>query len=206
MLRETESLAKHIEHIKSIVSQQLSAARGDVRGAKIVQQVNVCELFDDAIGVLRSSLTPANHVTFVHERDAVIVGTDRHKVFQIVMNLLANSRDAVAARPGPGVITLRARRTAEHEVAIEVEDDGIGIAEDTLARIFSHGFTTKSDGHGFGLHSSACAASELGGSLGARSGGLGRGATFTLLIPCERSATKTTVPRLATISHTESSK
>jgi two-component system, NtrC family, sensor kinase len=205
MLRETESLAKHIEHIKSIVSQQLSAARGDVRGAIIVQQVNVSELFDDAVGVLRSTLTPAHRITVAHESDALTVGTDRHKVFQIVVNLLANARDAVAARPGAGMITLRARRTAEQTVAIEVEDDGIGIAEDTLARIFSHGFTTKSEGHGFGLHSSACAAGELGGSLDARSGGPGCGATFTLIIPCER-ATKTSSRRPPmTISHTEPS-
>ena len=50
-------------------------------------------------------------------------------------------------------------------------------------RIFAHGFTTKKDGHGFGLHSGANAAHEMGGSLTAESEGLGRGATFTLELP-----------------------
>jgi signal transduction histidine kinase len=183
MLRETESLAKHIEHIKSIVGQQLAAARGDVRGAKVVEQVNVCELFDDAIDVLEGTLPTPSSFALVCEREPIIIGTDRHKVFQIIMNLMTNARDALLARPGAGTITLRSRRLPDDKIAIEIEDDGIGIAEDTLARIFSHGFTTKSDGHGFGLHSSACAASELGGSLDARSKGVGEGAIFTLVLP-----------------------
>jgi signal transduction histidine kinase len=206
MLRETESLAKHIEHIKAIVSQQLAGARGDVRGAKIVEQVNVCELLDDAVEVLRSSLTPAQQITFVYDREQLAIGTDRHKVFQIVMNLMANARDAVTARQGPGVITLRARRAPEQRIAIEIEDNGVGIAEDTLARIFSHGFTTKSDGHGFGLHSSACAATELGGALSARSNGIGCGATFTLLLAPARAATGAPAPRASTTSHADSIK
>jgi signal transduction histidine kinase len=195
MLRETESLAKHIEHIKSIVSQQLAAARGDVRGAKIVEQVNVCDLFDDVTDVLKASLKASNDVTIVYEREPLVIGTDRHKVFQIIMNLMTNARDAVATRSGGGTITLRARRMPDERIAVEVVDNGVGIAQDTLARIFSHGFTTKNDGHGFGLHSSACAASELGGSLDARSDGIGCGATFTLLLPSVRPATRSVVPR-----------
>ena len=69
------------------------------------------------------------------------------------------------------------------KVLIEVSDNGMGIAEENLMRIFSHGFTTKKHGHGFGLHSSANAAKELGGTLTARSDGRNRGATFTLELP-----------------------
>ena len=205
MLRETASLAKNIEHIKSIVSQQLAAARGDLRGAKIVEQVNLCELIGDAVGVLESSLEPPQQVKVTCESESIAFGTDRHKVFQIVMNLLTNARDAIAARPGPGTIKVRLRRMPEQRIAIEVEDDGVGIAEDTLARVFSLGFTTKNDGHGFGLHSSACAATELGGSLGARSDGCGRGATFALILSAARAAPRTTDPRAAATSHAESS-
>ena len=186
MLHETESLTKNIEHIKSIVGQQLAAARGDTRGAKIVERVDMNELFEDAAGVLQSTLATGQQLRLMRDAGSVVIGTDRHKVFQIVMNLLANARDAVSARPGAGTITLRAGRTPEQRVAIEVEDDGIGIAEEALARIFSHGFTTKNDGHGFGLHSSACAAGELGGALEVKSAGIDRGATFTLLLSCER--------------------
>ena len=69
------------------------------------------------------------------------------------------------------------------KVFIEVEDTGIGIAKENLTRVFSHGFTTKRHGHGFGLHSSANAAKELGGTLTAQSDGPGLGSRFTLHLP-----------------------
>ena len=68
-------------------------------------------------------------------------------------------------------------------VKIVVSDNGIGIPPENLTRIFNHGFTTKKDGHGFGLHSGANAAKEMGGSLTARSDGAGKGAEFTLELP-----------------------
>jgi len=74
----------------------------------------------------------------------------------------------------------------EHDarwVRVIISDNGIGIAPENLERVFNHGFTTRKDGHGFGLHSSALAAKELGGALTAHSDGLDRGATFTLELP-----------------------
>ena len=59
----------------------------------------------------------------------------------------------------------------------------MGIPEENLTRIFAHGFTTRRNGHGFGLHSSALAVRDLGGSLIAESGGTGKGATFRLILP-----------------------
>jgi signal transduction histidine kinase len=64
-----------------------------------------------------------------------------------------------------------------------VTDNGIGIPSENLNRIFAHGFTTKESGHGFGLHSGALAAKEMGGSLTVQSEGLGFGSTFTLELP-----------------------
>jgi signal transduction histidine kinase len=72
-----------------------------------------------------------------------------------------------------------------------VKDSGAGLAPENLTRIFAHGFTTKSDGHGFGLHSGALSARQLGGSLWAESEGPGLGATFTLELPLAA----TTAPR-----------
>ena len=69
-----------------------------------------------------------------------------------------------------------------------VADNGIGIAPENLDRIFGHGFTTRKDGHGFGLHSGGNAAAEMDGRLTVASAGLGHGATFTLELPCAKSA------------------
>ena len=68
-------------------------------------------------------------------------------------------------------------------VKVIVRDNGIGIAPENITRIFGHGFTTKKDGHGFGLHSGANAAKEMGGLLYAESEGLGQGAAFILELP-----------------------
>jgi len=67
----------------------------------------------------------------------------------------------------------------------------MGIAPENLARIFSHGFTTKKEGHGFGLHSSANAAAEMGGHLSVMSDGVDQGATFTLELPVLKSQEET---------------
>jgi C4-dicarboxylate-specific signal transduction histidine kinase len=97
------------------------------------------------------------------------------------MNLLSNARDAVRGA-GDRRIILRCRKL-DDRLALSVEDRGVGIPEEDLTRVFNFGFTTKKDGHGFGLHASALAAAELGGSLVCRSDGPGKGATFTLEVP-----------------------
>ena len=74
---------------------------------------------------------------------------------------------------------------------IQVEDSGLGIPACDLTRIFNLGFTTKADGHGYGLHTAANAAVEMGGRLGAHSAGPGQGATFTLELPSRRTTLTT---------------
>ncbi|WP_372876055.1 ATP-binding protein, partial [Pseudomonas sp.] len=66
---------------------------------------------------------------------------------------------------------------------IRVQDDGEGIAAENLSRVFAHGFTTRKDGHGFGLHSCALAAMEMEATLTAHSDGPGQGAVFVLELP-----------------------
>ena len=64
-------------------------------------------------------------------------------------------------------------------------DNGVGILKENLKRIFSFGFTTRKGGHGFGLHSAALAAAEMGARLAANSEGPQMGATFTLELPLQ---------------------
>jgi C4-dicarboxylate-specific signal transduction histidine kinase len=113
------------------------------------------------------------------------VMTDKHKVLMILVNLISNSKYALDAAPAEQrCLTLRLEAPTAERVRVEVRDNGMGIAQELLTSIFQHGFTTREDGHGFGLHSSALAAQELGGTLTAHSEGPGRGATFTLELPC----------------------
>ena len=119
------------------------------------------------------------------EFDAVPpVRVDRHKVLQILVNLFRNARHACTPATGDDkVLTLRVGMHDNGRVKFAVCDNGVGIAPENLTRIFAHGFTTKTDGHGFGLHSGANAAKEMGGSLQAYSDGPGHGADFILELP-----------------------
>jgi len=110
--------------------------------------------------------------------------TDKHKALMILVNLVSNAKYAMdGVTPAERLLTVKLEQRASDRVHIEIHDNGMGIAPELLTRIFQYGFTTREEGHGFGLHSSALAAQELGGSLHVHSDGPGRGATFTLEMP-----------------------
>jgi signal transduction histidine kinase len=112
------------------------------------------------------------------------IALDRNKLLMILVNLVRNAKDACDAGGRTDKrITVQTRLDGQGAARILVKDNGIGIPPENLTRIFAHGFTTRKKGHGFGLHSSALAASEMGGSLQAHSEGSGRGATFIIDLP-----------------------
>jgi PAS domain S-box-containing protein len=183
LLAEMSSLNESVEHIKAVVSMQ----QGHARQAGLVEQVAVAQLLDDAMKV--HSLSLERHgIQVLREYDEVPpVMTDRHKLLQILFNLLGNARHALLDSGRQDMrLTLRVRQVeGGGRLRIEVEDNGVGIAPEHLDRMFRQGFTTKKEGHGFGLHISALAAVDMGGALTCASAGRGQGATFTLELPIQ---------------------
>jgi C4-dicarboxylate-specific signal transduction histidine kinase len=155
--------------------------------AGVEEQVQVENLIDDALHINASALD--RHRVEL-KRDLAPVPpllVDKHKVLQILVNLVSNAKYAVSAvERTDKIVTVRTLPAGNDRIQIQVADNGIGIAPENLARVFAHGFTTRADGHGFGLHSGALAAQELGGSLTVQSEGAGRGATFILELPLKR--------------------
>lgn len=182
LLREAEALSKNISHIKDIVAVQQNYAK--VSG--VVEALPAAGLVEDALA-MNGAAFARHRVEVVRQFDDVpLVRVDKHKVLQILINLVRNAKYAVSESSRRDKrMTVSISRNGSRRVKIAVSDNGIGIAKENLARIFAHGFTTKRDGHGFGLHSSALAARELGGSLVAHSDGPGHGAIFTLELPME---------------------
>lgn len=183
MLKETESLHDRIEHIKEIVVMQQGYGRISTLHETIVPE----QFMEDALKFSADALT-LNEVTVQREYQAVPpISVDKHKVLQILVNLINNAQNACTDDGGnkEKIITLRIFSPNSNGVNIQVADNGIGIARENLTRIFQYGFTTRKSGHGFGLHSSALTARELGGSLTVHSDGLGCGAIFTLELPCQ---------------------
>ncbi len=179
-IKELDSLRANIEHIKEIVAMQQSYAR--VSGVKEV--INLQELVEDSLRMNEGALS-RHRVEVVREFEPVPpMNVEKHKILQILVNLIRNAKYACdeSGRAG-GRLTMRVT-DGDGRIRISVIDNGIGIPPENLTRIFNHGFTTRKNGHGFGLHSGALAAKELGGSLTVLSAGHDQGATFTLELPC----------------------
>jgi PAS domain S-box-containing protein len=179
---EMSELRNNVEHIKQIVAMQQSYAK---RGG-ITDTVDVHVLAEDSLRMNEGAFS-RHGVTIERDFGEVpLIEVDKHKVLQILVNVIRNAKYACSEAEGSDKrVTVRIRATRS-ELTIAVIDTGVGIAKENLERIFNHGFTTRSEGHGFGLHSSALAAKELGGSLRGESAGLGKGATFTLTLPLTR--------------------
>jgi len=181
--KELARLRQYIDHIKEIVAMQQNYAKV----AGVIEKIDVTQLIDDALRVNEAALQ-RHDVKVVREIEPGIpeILVDKHKVLQILVNLIRNAKYALSeSGKSERLLTIRVRRVEGDNVQIQVIDNGIGIPPENLTKIFSHGFTTKKDGHGFGLHSSALAARDMGGTLVAWSDGPGKGATFTLTLPMQ---------------------
>lgn len=177
---ELESLAKHLEHVKTIVAMQQSYA-----GVSAVKEtVDLHELIDDAELLIESSLTKHKVEVIREFEDIPKIKVEKQKLLQVIVNLLKNAKDAMTeGRLYDRKLIIKTSIVDENRLHISFTDNGSGIAPEIVTKIFSHGFTTKSDGHGFGLHSCANAINEMKGSLTVQSDGPGCGATFLIDLP-----------------------
>jgi PAS domain S-box-containing protein len=176
---ELAELRGNIEHIKEIVAMQQSYARR----SGLTDIVDIRTLVEDSLRMNEGAFS-RHGVTLVRDfQDVPPITVDKHKVLQILVNVIRNAKYACdESGSAEKRVTVRVR-AANGTMLIAIIDTGVGIPPENLELIFSHGFTTRKDGHGFGLHSCALAAKALGGSLQAESAGSGQGATFTLTLP-----------------------
>jgi signal transduction histidine kinase len=180
---EMRSLNQGIEHIAELVRAQQSHA-----GSKgVFEKAVLAEQLEAALSICKQGLGACGNLQI--ERDfgeLPAVRVDKHKLMEILVNVIQNAGQALAEHGGTDPrLTLRISRSDPHTARIEVRDNGVGIPRENLTRVFQHGFTTKKNGHGFGLHVSANAATEMGAKLFAVSDGAGRGAAFFLDVPIE---------------------
>lgn len=176
---EAQAVAEKIEHIKRIVSRQ----QAYTVSREMNEPITPAQLLDDALAM---HIADHHAIAIVREYQPLPRQLlDKHKLLQIVANLVRNAKEALKEQGSAADRRLIARIQCDDlRFQIEIADNGIGIAPEHLSRVFEFGFTTKAEGHGFGLHISANLARELGGELRCHSVGLGQGAVFTLDLPC----------------------
>ncbi|MES2568552.1 MAG: two-component regulator propeller domain-containing protein, partial [Verrucomicrobiota bacterium] len=182
LLKELHLLGENIEHIKDIVAMQ----QGYAKVSGVTEIISVAALVEDALRMNVDSLTRHQIVVTRVFSEVPTITLEKHKVLQVLVNLIRNAIQACtdSGRPDKQLV-IRVLRE-DQGVQIHFSDNGIGISAENLTRIFAHGFTTRKDGHGFGLHSGALAAREMGGTLSVQSEGLGHGATFIIGLPLVR--------------------
>jgi two-component system NtrC family sensor kinase len=180
MLAELANLSTSIDHLKEIVATQQSYAGAPA----VLESVAIDVLLDDALRMSAGELKRHEVEVLREFADIPPLLIDKHQILQVLLNLIVNAKQAMASvTERRHQIVLRLTRSAPDTVQVQVSDNGEGIAPENLSRIFSHGFSTRVGGHGFGLHSCALAARAMGGRLSAHSAGAGSGATFTLELP-----------------------
>lgn len=174
-----------LEHIKELVrSQQNYAGRSGV-----LEKTALSTVVNQALSI--SGLCPGEDPRVDLQGNYTELRSfdmDRNRVLEVIVNLVQNAKHSIhESGQENGVLSIVGTETDNETVRIEVADNGLGISAENLANVFNHGFTTKTDGHGFGLHTSANAATEMKGKLTVQSDGLGAGATFILEIPTSAS-------------------
>jgi len=178
-LEEIEALVNNVDHIKNIISMQQTYS-GNMG---VIDKIKASAVSEDAININISSINK-NGVRLVRSyRDDPVISVDKHKLIQILVNLISNAKYAVMnSENDDKIIIVRIKKSGDN-VIYSIEDDGVGIEEKDLKRIFEFGFKKRVGGHGYGLHHSALMAKELGGEISVASGGKGEGAIFELTIP-----------------------
>ncbi len=178
-LAELGELQKNIGHIKSIITTQQESAKTSHAPVEIKLE----EMVEETLKLNTNALQRGGIRVVKEFQEIPPITTQKHMLLQILVNLVRNamqSCEAFAAAEKRLIVRITG---ADGRVRVAVTDNGGGISPENLSRIFVYGFTTKKDGHGFGLHSAIQAAKEMGGSLTVQSDGVGRGATFTLELP-----------------------
>jgi PAS domain S-box-containing protein len=176
---ENDRLLGCAQHIREIIRSQQAQAKANPS----FQEESANDLMDQAV-----NLNSGRHSGYGIQlnrfyEECPPLTTDRHQVLQILTNLIANAHDAVREVPDRVPLVTVATKVTEDSIEFSVIDNGVGIAPENLSRIKTFGFTTKDDGHGFGLHSCVRAARSLGGEIQLMSDGLGHGAIFSLTLP-----------------------
>ncbi len=175
---EVQSLTDGIEHICELIKSQ----QGIAKKTSLLEFTNLAERFDEALMITQKAQGESSQLVVIKRYEQLPeIELDKHRLLEILVNLIQNARQATS---GPSQeVLLELRQAGNGMIALSVADNGCGIAKEDLVRIFSMGYTTRDDGHGFGLHSCANVAKEMGGSLRVDSDGVGRGACFTLEVP-----------------------
>jgi signal transduction histidine kinase len=179
-LSELVNLTKLIDNVKEIVEMQQTLSGNFM----LKEKVSLIDLLDKSIKIGGNDLDRYGIELKRDYADIAPVQLDVNKLMQVLVNLVSNGRDSLEKSTAKHkILSISIFDSKEGKIKIKVEDNGLGIPLENLTKVFSYGFTTKENGHGFGLHASALAIQQMGGTLTVSSDGVGKGASFVIELP-----------------------
>ncbi|UTT84803.1 cache domain-containing protein [Vibrio pelagius] len=186
---EIQAIMEQIDRIRNITRSLLQYSRhGGVQDEVTWQHIN--PIVDESITLVKTGAKKKGIVYHSSLEAKTSVEVNRNQLLQILVNLQMN---AIHAMDGEGNLTISSEDWIEEGVlqgaVIHVEDEGCGIKEEQLKRIFSPFYTTKRDGTGLGLSVSQSILSQTGGEIRVASE-FGKGSRFSVYLP------KKAVPQL----------
>ena len=145
-----------------------------------LELMDIIPVLEDALKMNRSMIEGSGvHIVKRYDRQVKALA-QKTKLLHILINIIKNAVESMQyGRTPDKVLTIEVTSDSE-SVYIRVSDTGPGIEADKLESIFAYGFTTKTTGHGFGLHSCANYMTEMKGRIWAEKPGTGKGAVFVM--------------------------
>lgn len=190
-----DQAASACQRAKFLSSQLLTFAKG---GAPVRRVVSIAQLVTEAVHLARTGSPVGIEVNIAEGLWSAQV--DAGQIGQVLHNILINAREAM---PGGGTIGVQARNVlgvdaADPRVRISISDNGRGISEDVLRRIFDPYFTTKTGGNGLGLATAYAIVVKHGGHISVDSKP-GVGSTFIIDLPTSLEAPLSQAPIAAPV-------
>ena len=183
LVKETENVKDDIGHVQNIINMQQSYAKNIL----IEELQSPSKVLEDAIRMNRNALKRHNIEIVVEADELPMIKFDMHKVLQILINLISNAKHSYFnTEREKNLISCSIKIIDDKSIEFKIKDNGCGIKQENMEQIYNYGFTTRKDGHGFGLHNSSNTAKQLGGELSVSSDGEGKGAEFTLKVPISK--------------------
>ncbi|GAA5520776.1 ATP-binding protein [Aliifodinibius salicampi] len=183
---EHKKLKTHCKRLNQkiqLMIEVIDTQQDYARVGRLNEQVQLEQIVEDTLTLQAGSIDrhSLDIVKDFGETQPVIV--QKSKLIHILINLFKNAKEAMADNLSHDKeIIIRTYQDEEH-VYLSISDKGEGITSENRSKIFNHGFTTKTEGHGYGLHSCANYMSEMDGKIRVESEGIGKGATFILVFP-----------------------
>lgn len=187
---------KEIEELLTGIEDGAQRTAEIVKGLRIFSrmdgdaaiQANINELLESTMVILRSSLNGEASLVLDLSADDTEVSCQPGKLNQVFMNLINNAAQATQSRPrAEREVTIRTRRIVDEgsaKVQVAIQDNGVGMDDETMAQIFDPFFTTKAVGEGTGLGLSIVKGilDDHHAALDIQST-LGQGSTFLITFP-----------------------